>query len=103
MFLTRLKVFMTTVSDPRSASSSNLESLVLRRVASVKNITVAQAIKHDEGHVSRVMSGERGLKLAELQAFFDVLGLKVIECEGPTVTISAKTYESLTHLLKEAL
>lgn len=48
MFLTRLKVFMTTVSDPRSASNSNLESLVLRRVASVKNITVAQAKKNPQ-------------------------------------------------------
>lgn len=94
---------MTSVSENRPANTSNLESLILRRVASVKNSTVAQAIGHDDGHVSRICSGERGLKLIELQAFLDSLGLKVIECEGETVTIPAKTYESLRHLVKESL
>ena len=94
---------MASVSENQAATTSNLESLILRRVASVKNSTVAAAIGHDDGHVSRICSGERGLKLAELQPFLDALGLKVSECDGPMVSIPVKTLEALRHLVKESL
>lgn len=94
---------MASLSENSPTTTRNLESLILRKVATVKNDTVAQAIAHDAGHVSRICSGERGLKLSDLQAFFDVLGLKVIECEGETVTIPRKTLDSLKHLVKESL
>lgn len=94
---------MTESSSYGAASSSTLHSLVLRKVAGVKNLTVAQAIGHDEGHVSRICSGERGLKLHELEAFLTSLGLKVIECEGALVTMPAEKFQALQYLAREAL
>ena len=51
---------------------------MLRKLAHVKNSTVAQAIGHDDGHISRIASGERGVKLPEMEQFFQSLGLRLI-------------------------
>ena len=60
---------------------------MLRKLAHVKNSTVAQAIGHDDGHISRIASGERGVKLPEMEQFFQSLGLRLIECDGLTVSL----------------
>lgn len=85
------------------ATTSTVESLVLRRLAGVKNATVAIAIRHDEGHVSRIASGERGLRLSELEPFFAALGLRVIECDGPVASLPADELAAVRLLARKAL
>jgi hypothetical protein len=89
---------MPTSSNHPSASHSTLHGLVLQRIAGVKNLTIAAAIGHDEGHVSRITSGERGLRINELEPFFKSLGLRVIECEGPVATIPAEELAAIKTL-----
>ena len=81
----------------------SLDSLILQRLATVKNATVGAAIGHDESHVSRVASGERGLRLAEIEPFLSALGLAVIECDGEVVSMPAKRAAALAYLAAEAL
>lgn len=83
--------------------SSSLQSLILRQIASVKNSTVAEAIGHDESHVSRVTSDERGLKISELENFFTALGLRVIQCDGQVVQLPKQELEALRVLARKAL
>ena len=94
---------MAEVSTAADAHLSNLEGLILRRVAGVKNATIAQAIGHDEGHVSRITSRERGLRINELGAFFESIGLRVIECDGPVVSLPEEELNSIRYLARKAL
>lgn len=96
-------VFMAEASVTHQATASNVESLVLRKLAGVKNATVAHAIRHDEGHVSRIASGERGLRLAELGPFMAALGLRVIECDGAVESMPAEEAAALRTLARKAL
>lgn len=82
---------------------SKLSALILRRLAVVKNGTVANAINHDESHVSRIASGERGIKIDELEAFLAALGISTFESNGAIVTISRKEYDALRELARLAL
>lgn len=70
---------MAESSTTSAQPSRNLAQLLLQRVAGVKNQAVSQAIKKDESTVSRIVSGETGVKLDDLQAFLLVLGLKVVD------------------------
>ena len=91
-------------SSPNSlARGSNLSSLILRKVAGVKSVTVATALDHSPDHISRILSCERGLKLNEMQTFFDVLGLSVIESSGQIVQMSAEKAQALRTLAMESL
>jgi hypothetical protein len=81
---------MTESSNHPPAPSSNLESLILRRVAGVKNEVIAQAIGNDHTQVTYIMKGERGIRLHQLESFFLSLGLRVIECDGPLASIPAE-------------
>lgn len=94
---------MVEASAQPVATTSSIEGLVLRRLAGVKNATVAAAIKHDEGHVSRIASGERGLRLAELGPFLAAVGLRVIECDGQVVSLPADELTALKVLARKAL
>lgn len=85
------------------ATASNLESKILRRVASLKNSTIAGAIGHDESHISRIMSGERGIRICEMYDFFTTLGMRVIECDGAVVAIPAAELEAYKILARKAL
>lgn len=80
-----------------------LQTLILRRLASVKNEEVGRAIGHDESHVSRIGRNERGLRLEELGAFLDALGLKVIEVGGDSVTLPKEEVRSLQVLARKGL
>lgn len=51
---------------------------ILRTVATVKNQVVAQAIGVDDSTITRITSGESGVKLDRLQPFLACLGLKVV-------------------------
>jgi hypothetical protein len=83
--------------------NSTLQSLILRQLAGVKNTTVAQAIGHDDGHVSRIASGERGLRISELEAFMKSLGLRVVLCDGEMVTMPKAEHEALKTLARKGL
>lgn len=95
---------MPEASAQPAATHSSLEGLILRRLAAVKNSTVAAAIRHDEGHVSRIASGERGLRLAELGPFMAALGLRVVECDNAQVsTLPSDELAALRVLARKAL
>jgi len=85
------------------ADTRNTEALILRRLATVKNQAVGEAIGHDDSHVSRIAANERGLRLRELEAFFKALGLRVIECDGATVTLPADEFDALKLFARKAL
>jgi len=85
---------MLESSSSPATRTSNLHSLILQRVATVKNSSIAVAIAHDEGHISRITSGERGLRITELEPFFKALSLRVIECDGQVSTIPTKELEA---------
>ena len=84
-------------------SSQPLQTLILRRMASVKHKAVAEAIGADESTVSRMVSGERGLALDKLESFLAALGMTVIEVGGDAVTIPREKYRALQVLAREAL
>lgn len=94
---------MTEASQPSPTRASNLESLILRKIAGVKSSTVATALGHEPGHISRILSNERGLRMNELEAFFKVIGLAVIECNGQIVQMTAAKAEALRTLALESL
>ena len=94
---------MNESSNQTHARASNLHSLLLQRIASVKNLAIAQSINHDEGHVSRITSGERGLRIGEIEGFLSSLGLRVIECAGPIASIPADELAALKLLARKGL
>jgi hypothetical protein len=81
----------------------NLQSEILRRAAGIKNSAIASAIGHDDGHVSRIHSGERGLRIEELEGYLSALGLKVIACDGDVVSLPAEELKALRVLARKAL
>lgn len=83
--------------------ASTLQSEIMSAVANVKNFVIADAIGHDVSHVSKITSGERGIRLGELEAFLSSIGMKVIKCEGEVVSIPKEKYDALRLLAKEAL
>lgn len=81
--------------------TSKLESVILRRISSEKNYTVAEAIGKSESTVSRITSGELGVRIGELEAFLTCLGLKVVGIDEQT--IAAKELEALRYLASKGL
>jgi len=94
---------MTESSNQSRANSCNLHGKILQRVATVKNIAISQAINHDEGHVSHITSGSRGLRINELEGFFSAIGMKVVECDGLMVSIPADELSALKLLARKGL
>jgi hypothetical protein len=94
---------MAESSNQSAARGCNLHSKILQRVATVKNFAIAQAICHDEGHVSHITSGTRGLRINELEGFFNAIGLKVVECDGLMVSIPADELLALKLLARKGL
>ena len=94
---------MPEASPKHPATTSSIEGLILRRLAGVKNAAVAAAIHHDEAHVSRIASGERGLRIHEFGPFMAALGLQVIECDGQVATLPADELAAIRLLAKKAL
>lgn len=92
---------MSTSSDAPTATARKLVQVVLQRLAKAKNQTVAEAIGKDESTVSRIASGESGIKLADLQPFLGSLGLKVVSADQ--VCIDRAIYESYKTLATAAL
>lgn len=83
--------------------SNSVHSLILRRLASVSNSAVGRAIGHDESHISRIAKGERGIRISELDAFFQALGLRVDEYGGDAVTLPAEEVRAMRVLARKGL
>lgn len=78
---------------------SRLEAELLRRLASLKNSSVGTAMGVDESTVSRIASGERGLRLNQLESFIAALGMKLVDETEVTVTEEyLSSIESLSRL-----
>lgn len=84
-----------------SAIGSNTELLIRRAISGHTNKRVAEAIGCDETFVSRFLSGERGLKLCDIGAALEAMGLKLVDVEE--VTVPAKRLASLEYLAAESL
>ncbi len=83
---------MESVSGSASQTPRKLAQVLLHKLAAVKNSTVAIAIKKDESTISRIVNGETGVKLDDIQAFLDALGLKVVDKNR--VCVDAAEYQS---------
>lgn len=70
---------MDTSSATAITDTRRLANVLMRRLASVKNADVGRAIGRDESTVSRIGSGELGIKLDDLQGFLTALNLKVVD------------------------
>lgn len=92
---------MTTESGNSGAPSRRLLQIILQRSAKVKNQAVGDAIGKDESTVSRIISGEMGLKIQDLQGFLSALGLKCVDSNQ--VCIDRQIYESYKTLATAAL
>jgi hypothetical protein len=92
---------MAEVFNAPPASARNFVQDVLQRLARVKNTAVAQAIGKDESQVSRIVSGESGIKLADLHPFLAALGLKVVDTRR--VCVDREVYESFKTIATKAL
>ena len=77
------------------ARASKTETDILRRVAEVGQERIAVVLNHDAGHISRIIKGERGLRLFEFEDFFAALGLRVVPDDGPLRSIPAWEYTAL--------
>lgn len=69
---------MNEVSNSAPQPTRNLAQVLMQRIASVKNQAVAAAIRKDESTVSRIVSGEAGIKLDDLGAFLGALDMKCV-------------------------
>lgn len=86
---------MDASSPEFAARSRKLVQTLLQRLAKVKNQDVGAAIGKDHSTVSRIASGESGIKLEDLHGFLTALGLKVVDrnqvCIDREIYISYKT------------
>lgn len=84
--------------------NSSLQTRLLQAIASRHQVVVASESNIDKYAIHRITSGERGVKLEELEMFLSALGMAVIECEnGETVTIPKAKYDALRTLAREGL
>lgn len=67
----------------------------------MKNQDVGDAIGRDESTISRIASGELGLKLNDLYGFLNALGLKVVSANQ--VCVDRDVYESYRTLARAAI
>lgn len=84
-----------------SASARKLVQVILQGLAKAKNQAVAEAIGKDESTVSRIASGDSGIKLADLQPFLSAIGLKVVSANQ--VCVDREVYESYRTLARAAI
>lgn len=78
-------------------------SLLLKRLAIVGQTKVAEVTGIDHTLISRFVSGERGLRIDQIQPVMAALGLVLVEANGETRTISADEHEALKLLARKGL
>ena len=85
------------------ASTRNIEQEVLRAIAERGVGTVAQRIGLDDSSVSRIISGQQGIKLEHLEPFLRSLGMRIITTEAEIVAMPADELEALRVLAMKGL
>jgi len=81
-----------------------LEARVLRAAALRGQAVIQDALGRDPSFVSRVLSNQRGLILAELEQFLEALGLRVVAADGEgLITLGRDEYLALKTLALKAL
>lgn len=83
------------------ATDSNVESLLLRALASVGQRTVADAVGGDETLISRFASGSRGLHINQMGPALDAMRLKLVPSDSVSIPLSE--LEALRTLARKAL
>lgn len=80
-----------------NATESKLIIELLRRRADTGDKVIAEAIGHDISKVSKMFgAAEEGVKLRELEAFLNALGLKVVD--KTSVTLEQQEIDSIRYL-----
>jgi len=79
----------------------NFEADLLRRRSATQDKQIADAIDGDVSFISRFFSGERGLRINQIEPVLRVIGLKVVPAE--TQLISNDELEALRVLARKAL
>lgn len=92
---------MTTAYPQGAASSRKLSQVILHRLARLKNQSVASAIGKDESTVSRIASGEAGIKIDDLEPFLRALHMKAVDADQ--VCVDKKVFESYRILAAKAM
>lgn len=87
----------------RSENSRKFETLILRKIADIKQVEVAKRLDASETLVSRIISGERRLKLDEIYDFLAAIDFSIIERDGEGVTLTEAEYEALRTLARKGL
>ncbi len=83
--------------------TNKTHQLLLQRVAEKSQAAVANAIGRDVSTVSRFFSGQGGIHIDEMEDLFDVLGLKIIECEGDIVSLPKEHFEALRTIARRGI
>ena len=83
--------------------SRNIESLLLRRIASVGQKVLAEALDCDISRISRFNSGEASIKLSELGPLLSALGIVATEVGGDSVVLPRAKLRAMKILAREGL
>lgn len=94
---------MATDPQDHASSLASVESLILRRASTVKQSNLAAATNRAESHISRILSGDNGIRINELHTFLDALGLSIVESGDTDVRLSQDEYQALRTLARKGL
>lgn len=92
---------IAAVSTERDAEARIATCDLMRRVKGLKQDYIARVLGIDQATISRVMSGEAGLKLEKLDQLLEVAGLKLVPRDA--VVIDPKMLMALRVLAHEEL
>lgn len=89
---------MAESSNIPPAPARKLSQTILQRLAKVKNQDVGAAMGKDHSTVSRIASGETGIRLDDLHPFLAALDLKVVDANQVCVDRGVyEAYRTLAH------
>lgn len=71
-----------------SAHARTFRSRLLRRIEAETSETIAKAIGRDRSYISKITSGEVGVKIDDMFDFFAVLNLKVVDREHALIDVN---------------
>lgn len=80
-----------------------MEAMIVRAVYAKGEGNLGKELGWQTSKVSRVLSGEYGIKLKELERFLTALDLCVVRTSDESINITPEKYEALRLLAKESL
>jgi transcriptional regulator with XRE-family HTH domain len=81
----------------------SIEQLIIERSKQVKQETIARALNKEASTVSKMLSSQTSLRIEELDALFEVLGLVVYEKETEVVHLTVDEWRALKVFSKKGL